>query len=76
MLGAAVEDIAQFLHQEERLDSVSQGVVWHAALWADVASHWLTPPACLALSATLLSLDENTPSFEGQCQSPRVSREN
>lgn len=28
MLGAAVEDIAQFLHQEERLDSVSRGLVW------------------------------------------------
>lgn len=44
MLGAAVEDIAQFLHQEERLDSVSRGLVQHVALWADVASHWLTPP--------------------------------
>lgn len=26
MLGTSVEDIAQFLHQEERLDSVSLGV--------------------------------------------------
>lgn len=51
MLGAAVEDIAQFLHQEERLDSVSPAVVWRVALWADVASPWLAPPAYLALSA-------------------------
>ena len=33
MLGTSVEDIAQFLHQEDRLDSVRLGIVrLHAGL--------------------------------------------
>lgn len=38
MLGTDVEDIAQFLHQEERLDSVSWGMAQHVALWACTSS--------------------------------------
>lgn len=52
MLGTSVEDIAQFLHQEERLDSVRLGVGRLSVGF--IGFHQLEPRAWRTLSAVAI----------------------